>query len=386
MKGLKKILVCLDVRHTASRRMIGGIMRFVATHPAWEAQLAEAHPSDFTLTDFLDGSADALVIDGSYRNVPAEDFARLCPRIVVFVNVPPFRAGNRIVASVHSDERAIALAATELFLRKKLSNFAFVAPPKPAPWSEARKRFFRAALKEKSFKLNVFTPTDGATRQTRAAEFARWLDTLPKPCGVWAAYDELAKHVLDVCRQQKISVPDQIQILGVDNEPYICEHTAPSLSSVAPDFEAGGWEIARFIDAAANGKPRYAPRRARLAFGVAGVVERLSTMDINGSARHVAEACEFIRRNAAADIDVPAVAAAVQLSRRLLERNFRTVTGRTVLDFILEERFRRVKKMLKETATSVESVCRFCGFRSPTHAMTIFRKRYGLTMTEYRRR
>ncbi len=76
----------------------------------------------------------------------------------------------------------------------------------------------------------------------------------------------------------------------------------------------------------------------------------------------------------------------MRISRRLLERNFRTVTGRTVLDFILDERFRRAKKMLKETVSPVESVCRFCGFRSPSHAMTIFRKRYGLTMTEYRLR
>lgn len=386
MKSLKKMLVCLDVRHTASRRVIGGIMRFVATHPAWEAQLAEAHPSDLALTDFLGGSVDALIIDESYRIIPAEDFAALCPRIAVFVNTPPVHCGCRIVATARSDERAIALAAKELFLRKKLANFAFVAPPKPAAWSEARKRFFRAALKEKSFKLHVFTPADGASLQARTAEFARWLDALPKPCGVWAACDELAKRVLDVCRRRKIPVPDQIQILGVDNEPYICEHTSPSLSSIEPGFEAGGWEVARFVDAAANEKPARATHRAKIAFGVSCVVERLSTMDLNGSARHVAEACEFIRRNAAADIDIPAVAAAVRISRRLLERNFRTVTGRTVLDFILDERFRRAKKMLKETVSPVESVCRFCGFRSPSHAMTIFRKRYGLTMTEYRLR
>ena len=378
------MLVCLDVRHTASRRMIGGIMRFVAMHSEWEVQLAEAHPSDCTLLDFLDGSVDALIIDGSYRNVSAKDFAAICPRIVVYVNVPPFRDSRKIVATLRSDERAIALAAVEHFLCKRLSNFAFVAPPKPTWWSEARKRFFRAALKDRGFRLHVFTPTNNASLQMRKAELAHWLRALPKPCGIWAAYDELAKRVLDVCHQHGIDLPEQVQVLGVDNELYICEHSSPSLSSIAPNFEAGGWEAARFIASAANGKQKRMSRIAKLTFGVTGVIERLSTMDINGSARRVAEACEFIRKHATAGIGIPEVAAAVRVSRRLLEQNFHDATGRTILDFIQDARLAQVMKLLRETRTPIGDISRFCGFRSPSHLMTLFKRRYGQTMTEYR--
>ena len=82
---------------------------------------------------------------------------------------------------------------------------------------------------------------------------------------------------------------------------------------------------------------------------------------------------------------MPEVAAAVRVSRRLLEQSFRAVTGRTVLDFIQDARFAKVTQMLKETETPVEAVGRFCGFRSPTHLMTLFKRRYGQTMTAYRR-
>ena len=76
----------------------------------------------------------------------------------------------------------------------------------------------------------------------------------------------------------------------------------------------------------------------------------------------------------------------MRVSRRLLERNFHDATGRTVLDFIQDARFAKVTKMLKETETPVETISRFCGFRSPTHLMTLFKRRYGQTMSAYRRK
>ena len=92
--------------------------------------------------------------------------------------------------------------------------------------SEARRRFFSAALKDMGFALNVFSPTPGSKSwRTQGEELAEWLVSLPKPCGVWAAFDQRAKHVLDACRLAGLNVPSQIQVLGVDNETYVCSQT-----------------------------------------------------------------------------------------------------------------------------------------------------------------
>lgn len=384
MNDHMKLLVCLDIRHTAAQRMIGGVMRFATTHSEWEVQLAQAHPSDRPLADFANWRPDALITDDTCRPIAHETFVKLFKTAVVYVNTPPRRDSRKLAATLRSDERTLATEAADLFLRHRLSNFAFVATGGDETWCEARRRLFRARLREHGHALRVIRlPSAGGWRETEKTLVAALRD-LPKPCGVWAAYDLLAKHVLDAARHAEIAVPEQIQVLGVDNEPIICEYTSPSLSSVQPDFESGGYRAFEFLDGIVGRGILPKKHLTALKFGTLGIVERLSTADVNGVSRHVAEAREFIRRNATAGIGVPDVAAAVRVSRRLLERNFRDATGRTILDFIQDVRFAQVSKMLKTTRTPIADISRLCGFPSPTHLMTLFKRRFGQTMTAYR--
>lgn len=380
-----KMLVCLDVRHTASRRMIGGIMRFAATHPAWEVQLAQMHPSDRPLADFADWRPDALIADSSCHALPRATLVRLANKAAVYVNTPPpFKRTRLAVATIRPNERALATAAANLLLRRKPASFAFAGTGGDEKWCEARERLFRACLKDRGRVLHVLVPPTGTNWNQQEAALAAALGALPKPCAVWAAYDQRAKQILDACRLADLAVPRQVMILGVDDEHVICEHTSPTLSSVAPDFEAGGYLAAEFCDTAIGQGNRPNRHVTHLRFGMLGVVERLSTADTDGAMRRVSEAREFIRKNAATGIGVPEVATALRVSRRLLEKSFHDATDKTVLTTILDARFELVTKMLRETATPIDALSRFCGFRSPTHLMTLFRRRYGMTMTAYR--
>ena len=169
----------------------------------------------------------------------------------------------------------------------------------------------------------------------------------------------------------------------MDDDNYICELTLPSLSSIAPDFEAGGFAAAEFLYGILTGSK--VATRTILKFSIKGAVERLSTADVNGTARRVTAAREYIRKHATAGISVPDVAASLGVSTRLLEKNYRAVTGRTVLADIQAMRLEKVKDMLRKTTMPIDNIGPFCGFNSPSHLKKLFRSTFGMTMSDYRR-
>ena len=208
-----RMLAHLDMRHAASREMTGGILRFAATHRRWEVQLAGAHPSNESLEHFADWRPDALIIDSSCHDIPPKELSAISGRAAVFVNTNAPRRWRKPYAQLTTDERILAVQAATLFRRKGLSQFAFVGSPGTERWSEARRRLFRAALKDMGFALNVFSPApDVMSWRAQRKSLAEWLASLPKPSGVWAAFDQRAKHVLDACRLAGLNVPSQIQI------------------------------------------------------------------------------------------------------------------------------------------------------------------------------
>lgn len=379
-----RLLAHLDVRHAASREMLGGVLRYAAGHSEWEVQFWGGHPSNEPFEYYRDWRPDALVTDGVCHRYAREEFAALAGRAVVFVNTTPIQGLRRPYAVLTTDERLLAVAAADLFVRKGLTLFAYVGTPGPERWSEARKRLFKTTLSERGYALSVFREPAATTWHQQEKALATWIRELPKPCGVWTAYDQRAKHVLDACHLAGVTVPDQVQILGVDNESYICEQTVPSLSSLAPDFEGGGFKAAEFLDNALAGR-RLTERNTAFKFGLKGVVERLSTSDTNGTARRVAAAHEFIRRHAPSGIGVTDVAASLGVSNRLLEKNYRAVTGRTVIEDLQAERLAHVKEMLRKTTTPIDNIGPFCGFNSPSHLKTLFKRTFGMSMSEFRR-
>jgi len=385
--GKLRMLVHVDMRYASARELVGGILRFAAMRHEWEIQFAGGHPSNEPLEDFSTWRPDALVIDGGYRYLPARKLSLIVGRATVFVNATPPRGWHRPCALLSTDERVLGAEAAKLLRGKGLSHFAFVGAPGGRWWSDARQRSFKAALKDMGMGLEVFEANPAMSWLEQENMLVEWLKSLPKPCGIWAAFDQRAKHVLDACRLAGISVPSQVQVLGVDNETLICEQTVPSLSSLMPDFESGGFAAANFLDGILRGgKESLAGDggRTTLHFAFKGVVERLSTADVNGTARRISAAREFIRQHATSGIDVPHVASALGISVRLLQRDFRAVTGKTVLQGIQEEKLLRVKEMLRKTTTPIDNIGRFCAFKSPAHLKTLFKARFGMTMSAYR--
>ena len=154
-------------------------------------------------------------------------------------------------------------------------------------------------------------------------------------------------------------------VLGVDNEEYICENTVPTLTSVLPDFNGGGLRAAESLDRIIAGETDSVP--LHLSYGIKQIVERVSTADVNGAARCVALACEYMRRNAAAAIGIDDIATAAGTSRRLLEKHFRSVLSTTAMHELQRIRLELVKARIKETDLPIKCIGETCGFGDISH-------------------
>ena len=379
-----KILVDLNTRGAAARDMLAGIMRYAALHRKLDIQFTHGLSDDpeKTFDHYRDWRPDALIVDSVCHRYRRESFTRLAGRAVVYVSTAPRNDVKVSHASIVSDDETLGKTAADFFGRKNLASFAFVGAA-GVSWSSRREQAFADTLRSRGIRCETLQIGECNWRQTEI-QLASWLRSLKPPCGVWAANDMTAKNVIDACRAGGLHIPEQVQILGTDNESYICEHTEPSLSSIELDFEDGGFQSAEFIDIAlSDRRTKHTVRQLR--FRPKGIVERMSATDVNGTARRVAAAHEFIRRHAGAGISVSDVAVAVGVSTRLLAKNYRMVLGTTVLDDIQTERLAQVRHLLKSTTTPIDRIGEQCGFKSPAHLKTLFKRTYGKTMSECRR-
>jgi LacI family transcriptional regulator len=381
-----RVVVNLDIRNLAAREIVVGVLKFAWHHPLWDVQLRGNHPSNDGFNQDPDWKPDGIIIDGTWAT---DDGRRLiaCPTIrgAVFISDKAPGRFRKPQATVVTDDRALATIAARTFIQRGIRNFAFIGARQGGRWCERRKRLFHAAVKDAGFAVSDFRMTDipGVSWTKERNAMAEWLNGLPKPCGVWAANDLRAKHVLDLCRQIGICVPEQLQVLGVDNENYICEQTTPPLSSIEPNFDNGGYAAAEVLNEILSGRK---PKTKEIKVPVGRLVERVSTLDLSGAGTRVSRAQEFIRLNATRGISVASVVKIVGGSGRLLEKNFSTVVGHSVCREIQNVRLQEVCQRLMNTQDPIVAIATSCAFPNANYLMALFKRKFGVSMSDFRRK
>lgn len=380
-----RILANLYAAQKASREMTGGVLRYAATHPDVEVRLYGLGTAYRNIGDHRDWRPDGVIVSTEDAS-EIRQIERMGCRAAVLVNAAPPKRTRLRCGSVFCDNAAVAAAAVELFTRKRLRHTAYVGARAGEVWSLDREAAMRKCAAAAGCSFDAFAAAGGGRRRSarEADALAAWLAALPKPCGIFAANDLRAKDVIEACRAQSIGIPLQVMVLGADDEDFICRQMQPTLSSVVSDFGTGGFLAAQMLVELIDGR-RGSVEPAL--FGVRGIVERASTSDPNEAGRMVGRAQEFIRENAAtAGISVGDVAKASGASIRLLQKNFRAVTGATVSGTIQDERLRAVCALLLESATPIGRIAELCGFGDDAHLKKTFRRRFHCTMRDYRLR
>ena len=290
---------------------------------------------------------------------------------------------------VDINDADIVEAAFNLMKKRGLESFAFVHT---AEASEVLRSSRRAAALRRMADKAGFTFTEcGACRDdnwtSRLTSLADELAALPTPCGVMAYNDRCAREVIDACNLAGLSIPSQIQVVGVDDQQEICENVRPRLTSIEPDFEGVGYLLAQRMDELlTTGKAK-----KMSICGVKRIVERETTRDLSGAARLVTAAEKYINANACQGLPpspkglVPsALAAALKVSRRYLEIRFKEVKGEGIAEAIRRRKLEEVCRLLRETDLPIGEIAYRCGFPVQTHLNAIFRRTYGTTLRTYR--
>jgi len=301
---------------------------------------------------------------------------------IVYLDDDPSSEGRDFF--VNSNSAKVGEIAARELLSMGVPDYAFVGWRRPRFWSEDRRRAFEAALRVHGKGCAVFDCPATATDAARRSLLSAWLKDLPKPCGLFAANDPAAEDVLQVAVALGIRVPDDLAVIGVDDDPVICERTNPSLTSIRLDFEHGGYLCAELLDRRLKDPSL---RQATLIFDPIFVARRASTRRFPQCDRRVVRAIELIRRKACDGVGTPDVAREMGLSRRMAEIVFRRQTGHSIHDEIAAVRMERVESLLRNPRQEIGAIAGLCGWASGAVLRKLFKDRHdGLSMREWRQR
>ncbi len=376
-----RVALIIETSVIYGRRILRGVARYLRLHHPWSVFLEQRE---------LGTQPPAWLSSGQWDGILSRPTNPGLARLFRQMRVPVVDLNdlhdNLELPWVGSDHAGIGRLGAAHLLERGYQHFAF-AGFSGELWATQRRDGFRAAIEAKGFRLSVYeSPWHGpdAPRWDKDLDdITRWLGLLPQPLALMTCNDVRGLHVLDACARLGIMVPEQVAVVGVDNEEILCELCAPSLSSVKPDPERIGYEAAELLDSLMAGKP---VRSRRIAIEPTRVVTRRSTEALALEDNVVAAAMRFIREQAVFGCSVADVLKHVRVSRSVLERRFRQHLKRSPQSEIRAVKLSRVKQLLTETDFTLERIAELSGFEHAEYLSVVFKQTCGLPPGMYRRR
>ncbi|HYG25069.1 MAG TPA: DNA-binding transcriptional regulator [Verrucomicrobiae bacterium] len=386
-KQLPRVALLIESSRNYGRGILRGIAKYVHTNGPWscftqERQLHSGIPKwlkqwkgDGIIARIEDPRTARALRNLGYPVVDVLGNAR-------FPGIPFF----------DTDAKAVARLAGSFFQRAGFNHFAYCGY-KGIPFSDRRQAAFAEYLAAHGQQLAVFAPhTPGRLRaHIQAVEqsglgaepaIAEWLHKQPRPLALFACNDIRAQQVLNARREHRIKVPEEVAVMGVDNDDVLCSLCEPELSSIEPDTERLGYEAAALLDQMMQGANSAA---GHVQIAPVGIVERASTDVVAIEDPITVNAVRFIRDHVGEGIAVKDVMTHVKRSRTDLEQRFRVWLKGSVRAEIFRRRMDRVCALLQQTSLNLDEIANRSGFSTSAHLCRCFQKQFRQSPTEFRR-
>ena len=384
---ITNVVIASILAEPAGQRKFAGFFAYLGTVHRWNLRILREQNeiSAFFADKKALGTIDGIIYSGRYDRSIFKSLATLpCPVVVMENESPELERRKQNLVVIRNDADEIAKAAVKTFSEMgRYRSFAYVGDRHGQEWSKRRETaFVRAVAAKTDCEAHTYCENASSAEADRP-RLADFLEALEYPAAILAVNDIRATEVIAAAEKAGIDVPGKLSVLGIDNDPYVCDSVSPSMSSIEPDFHAEGKAAAELLDKMMRSR---VPKGTRhLFFGVKRVVLRESTPHLPPAEALVARAREFIEEHATDGIAPGDVAAHLGVSRPLLDLRFRETQKTSVGQLITTVKLGEVARRLRETKLPISAIQEHCGFNNANALKNLFKKRFNCSMRDWRR-
>ena len=378
-----KVLVLIDSTTEFSRRFLTGLIQYANENGPWTfyrlpSYYKALYGESGIVERIKEWKIEAVIAQWEYEGVDFLD------QLDIPVFLQSYRNISGRFSKISGDYIGAGVMAAQFFAKRHFKNFAFYGN-KNFFWSKARAEGYRREVERIRGNYYYFESEllDSMQWSREHVELDNWLQGLPKPVALFACDDNFALQVSEMCKVNNINIPDELSLLGVDNDELICNLSHPSISSIVTDDENGGYQTGKMLQNLILNKNNIPfninidPVRIEL---------RQSTEKYNISDSYVKTVLNYIHENIRLNISIDELTAIVPLSRRNLEKKFREATGTSVHQFILDKKVDLISTELLTTDKDLLDIAIETGFNDVRNVYRIFKKYTGYTPVSFRKK
>lgn len=364
-------------------KFIAGVATYLKRGVDWEIEFVDSSSGARSLKMALKAGLDGII--ANLRNSEIASIVGRSGVPAIAYGSRPLSRGKSPIRHIGADESKAAHIVADHLLGSGYQNFGFTGYRKTVSGgcSEDLGRHFKSSIAAAGFPLSTYVCDEIEACSSKArSELQNWLLRLPKPVGIFAASDQLAHKLSEMCRRLEIPIPLEVGIVGVDNDEVLCQLSSPPLTSVDTGARSAGLQAAALLERMMDGD---LPERELNFGGVTGLALRQSTRQGQCNDPVVDKALRYIRENCSEDLSPNAVSEVVGRSRSSLESKFKSELGRSIFDCIRSERITRAEQLLRLSDLPIKQVADQCGFSSVPHMTTLFKQFMGCTPASFQK-
>lgn len=374
----KRVLLLIETSRNGGRQLLEGITQYTVEKNSWSIFFSDRGSRE-QIPPWIKGWHGDGIIARSYDKRNLKTLESLNIPIVELVSWKYCMLDENVFGNMIADH----------FLELGLEHFAFFSMGQ-SWWSKGLCRFFISTLKQKGHDCLNFPQTKRKNSSALPVlwwegcdqQVVEWLQSLPKPIGIFCPLDTHAIYLINVCNDAGIAVPEDVAIMGMENDAQLCEAVFPTLTSIDLNGRLGGYNAAMLLDKMMNGdslpplpliqKPSH-------------IAKRQSTNMVAVANPIVSKSLNFIHTHLADKIQVSDIAQQLDISRRTLTDLFRKHLRRSPEKVILKAKIEWSKKLLRETKYCLDEIAELVGYQSVAYFCRAFLRETGQTPTEFRK-
>lgn len=375
-----RILLLVDCANEFDRNLLRGIVRYSKDNGPWlfyrlSPNYRLAGDDKRSILDWAKlWKADAII--GQWDDETDDSLKDLDIPIVL----QNYRHRSTIYSNLTGDYVGTGRMAAQFFIGRLFRNFAFFGI-KGVVWSEERCKGYRDEVERVHGAFHLFE--SDRDRELDRDVVSRWLKGLPKPVALFCCDDTHALFVSETCKMENLAVPDEISLMGVDNDDLICNISDPPISSIELAVEKGGHTVGRMLHKQINGE---ISGPFNVVINPVRIELRQSTEKTNIDDPYVLKMVQYIEAHADQELRIDQLAAQIPLSRRNIELKFKRVMGTSIYQYVLRCRVNKLANLLLSTNRQLADIADEAGFRDYNNVARIFRKFMGCSPLEYRQK